>query len=276
MTLPASSFSTNFSAFFDLAACTVLPTVGGAIANIEYFANGWCICSVTALCDVNGSGSVSVYPASRYTSIVTGQFTFGAGYPADGTGSIYVWGAQIEALPFRTSFILTSGAAASRSAESAIISGANFTGLWNAAEDTVALLAESTPVRSRLTSDIGLLAIDDGTATNRISLTKTTGDLARYQSVAASVTEADISSANQFANNASLQKLAAGIKLNDEVFSVNGIQAGTDGAVSIPVGLNRIVLGDVPGVGTNCGHIAGLRVFNSKLANATVTELTTL
>jgi hypothetical protein len=107
----------NFvNGLFDLSAVTVTVTTGGTGANasgsIVPVGDGWYRCSVTA----NGIGSGGV----TNNLIAVGTF---AGFPGDGTSGIYIWGAQIEAASTPSTYIPTTTAAVTRTADSAVIDG---------------------------------------------------------------------------------------------------------------------------------------------------------
>jgi hypothetical protein len=53
-----------------------------------------------------------------------------------GVGSVYAWGAQLDAGAVATSYIPTTSAAVTRTADNAIVTGANFSSWFNAAQGT--------------------------------------------------------------------------------------------------------------------------------------------
>jgi hypothetical protein len=108
---------------------------------IEAVGAGWYRCSVTCLIDSSstiGKIFVTLINLSAPDNLV---------YDGDGTSGIYLWGAQLErSLSIRTdvprpssatSYIPTTGAAATRAAEVINISGSNFTSWYNQLEGTV-------------------------------------------------------------------------------------------------------------------------------------------
>ena len=58
-------------------------------------------------------------------------------YQADGTSGIYIWGAQVEAGAFPTSYIPTTASTVTRSADLAQMTGTNFSSWYNRTEGTL-------------------------------------------------------------------------------------------------------------------------------------------
>lgn len=92
---------------FDLSTGNIVSVSVDSTARIEDFGNGWYRCSVTATCDVTGTGNGGeVY--IRETSGV-------ASYTGDGISGIYIWGLQQEEGSYPTSYIPSSLTFTSRS-----------------------------------------------------------------------------------------------------------------------------------------------------------------
>ncbi|WP_303851661.1 LamG domain-containing protein [Seleniivibrio woodruffii] len=89
---------------FDVLAGTVLSADSGISAKIKPYANGWFRCSITYTPSVSGAVSHDMY------SMVSGSIV----YTGDGTSGLYIFGAQLEAMPFATSYIPTTATAATR------------------------------------------------------------------------------------------------------------------------------------------------------------------
>ena len=114
----------NIFANFNLATGTT--TTGNAISStIQNAGNGWYRC--TAIC-------TSATGATSPRGIV---FMDIGSYTADGTGTIHVWGAQLEAGAFPTSYIPTQASSRTRAADNASITGTNFSSWYNQNEGTI-------------------------------------------------------------------------------------------------------------------------------------------
>jgi len=110
--------STFASAKFNLTSGEV-DSVSAGSAEIKDFGNGWYKCSVTGTCPSGASGGSFVD-----VSLLDGSFS--TSYTGDGVSGAYIYGAQLEAGAFPTSYIPTDAATATRSADVASIPVADF------------------------------------------------------------------------------------------------------------------------------------------------------
>jgi hypothetical protein len=116
----------------DFSAVTMATGGGGSWTNVSTgitpLANGWYRCRVTA---TQGAGAIvrpQVFTATGGTVTYTG----------DNTSGIFIWGAQLEAGAFPTSYIgPTTTAAVTRSADVASITGSAFSSWYRQDEGTV-------------------------------------------------------------------------------------------------------------------------------------------
>jgi hypothetical protein len=112
---------------FDLATGVATTSSGSptAIAAV-HFGNGWYRCSITFTSIASPTGGV-VLGIWNETEVYAGS---------DGSG-LHIWGAQLEAGSFPTSYIPTTTATATRAADVASISGSNFSSWYNTTQGTV-------------------------------------------------------------------------------------------------------------------------------------------
>ena len=130
---------------FNLSNGTISSTASGTTATITSVGNGWYRCTVTGT-TTSGATQVILHIASNGT---------------DYTTAIKVWGAQLEAASFATSYIATTSASATRTADLAYMDGANFSSWYRPNDSTVFVdfATKGSPVN-------GVFAINDGTVNN--------------------------------------------------------------------------------------------------------------
>jgi hypothetical protein len=104
---------------FNLSTGTTSPVGGTGSATITAVGNGWYRCTATATATATGTGSFSAIATG-----VAGQ-------------NILVWGAQLEAGAFATSYIPTVASQVTRSADVATMTGTNFSEWYNQSEGTM-------------------------------------------------------------------------------------------------------------------------------------------
>jgi hypothetical protein len=123
------AFATEQRVLFD-ASTGVATSQLGTPTNITMTAvgDGWyrCSCSITPT-----SSATATIVVRLYNSAASGF------YIGDGTQFAYVWGAQLEAGAFPTSYIPTTTATVTRSADVCSISGSNFSAWFNATQSTI-------------------------------------------------------------------------------------------------------------------------------------------
>jgi hypothetical protein len=120
---------TGHGALFDLSAGTVI-TTASATATITPVGNGWYRCTATITW---GSGYALGITLSTNTNTSSLLETF----TGNGFSGIYIWGAQLEAGSFATSYIPTVDSQVTRSADSASMTGTNFSSWYRADEGSV-------------------------------------------------------------------------------------------------------------------------------------------
>jgi hypothetical protein len=109
---------------FDLATGTLIGLGSGVTSGtITSQGNGVYRISVTAI--ATGT-SARMGVALRTTSGTSAQ-----SYAGDGYSGIYIWGAQLEALAFPTSYISTTSAQVTRASDNASMTGTNFSSWYN-------------------------------------------------------------------------------------------------------------------------------------------------
>jgi hypothetical protein len=230
----------------------------GGTASIKSYPNGWyrLMFTVTAIATQNTAiiiGFVGALPAQRLPS-----------YLGVITSDVYLWGAQIEAGSFATSYIPTGASALTRSADVCSISGSSFTGMYNQAEGAM-LVNAFTPA-------LGIRNIVSCSAPLDKEITLLTNVSAAELEVIDGVSQVDISSGAPTSPNTAF-KLACAYKLNDFAVTKNGVAPQTDASGTVPT-VDSMIVGAGPGGNTMCGCISSLRYYRKRLSDAKLQSLT--
>ena len=148
---------------FDLQAGTVAATANGT-GSIVSVGNGWYRCFVTA---TSNSTSALTFAAVNNSGVAS-DTTF----TGDGWSGIYIWGAQLEAGAFATSYIPTVASTVTRAADSASMTGTNFSSWYNQGSGTLYGEAYSTNSTNNAGDGTarGIANISDGTNNNNITI----------------------------------------------------------------------------------------------------------
>jgi hypothetical protein len=253
----SSSFASSVVTF-NLSAVTA-SVVGAGSATIAAVGNGWYRCTTT------NTATATVISSQVYFSL-TGL----GSYTGDGTTGVYYWGMQTETGAFATSYIPTTTASVTRAVDSAIVTGANFSSLWNASNGT--LFAEATPSSAPASDGVVRFvaaAYDNVGYTNAIRIERLSGAWRLVKTVSgASVVASGTWNSDQAG------KLAFAYFSSDSAAVFN---AGAPSAVSgsLPTGLTELGIGGNSGGGNNwCGHIRRLRYYPRRLPNMRLQGLT--
>jgi hypothetical protein len=242
------------NAIFNLTSGAVISTTGsGLTAEIETFANGWYRCSVTQVQTVT-----TIYP-----NVLCADNSNNSTYTGDGTSGIYIYGAQLEAGSYATSYIPTYGTAATRVADACSKTG--ITSLIGQTEGTIYLEYEK---KSNGAGEP--IWLSDGTYNNFIYFSE--GSNISYQGIV-SGTQWNITSGTLSLGR---HKIAAAYKQNDIVLYIDGVQIGNDTSANIPT-CSLLGLGYENGTIYNNGNPYNqVLLFKTRLTNAELETLTTL
>jgi hypothetical protein len=242
-------------AYFNLATGTV-SVATNCTASITPVGDGWYRCSLVYLVTSTATASPRIYGQVDTVDTV-----------GDGTSGIYIWGAQLEAGAFPTSYIPTVASQVTRAADVAVMTGTNFSDWYNASEG--ALFCEGS--REYLAVTAGLIQIDDGTSSNRMAFQTTNTAKMRVFIVSGGVTQTSLDSAASLISNV-VFKTALGYATNDVSGALNGVSLATDTSATIPtVSTMRIGQGL-----TTLGacRIQRIAYFPRRLANSELQAIT--
>jgi len=230
--------------------------------------------------DLTGDGSVTSgsgsfvklsngwWRLSTYGDISTYQRADCAVYftsAGDGSSGFYLWGAQLEAGAFPTSYIPTTAATVTRSADVASMTGTNFSSWYNQSEGSWFVNAKC-PVSSNNQWIFALNPNYTGEDILYRGSTDTLRSLARYRG--------DVFDTND-APSGQFNKAVLGYSLTSQASSyfntVSGIYSSISGDTRTPTSL---AFGRLPGDSVLNGHIARLTYYPTRLSNDQLQALT--
>jgi hypothetical protein len=221
----------------------------------------------------NTSGTITTYPNGWYritcttttnsTTIIARHRFFWSG---SGT-SIDVWGAQLEAGAFATSYIPTTTATVTRAADVASITGSNFSSWYNQTEGTVfgSASVSVAAAYSGYVAEIG--SFNDGFLMFR-------------QSDSQPVQRVRVGGADQYINGFGAIWTTTGVfrnvmayKADDFAGSINGGALGIDASGTLPV-VSSLQVGRTGSTAYLNGHIRRITFWPTRLSNTTLQQIT--
>ena len=224
--------------------------VSGSITSVG---NGWFRLSVT--------GTFANSYANTFTLFFNGNTN---------TGDSYIWGAQLEAGSFATSYIPTTTAQVTRNADQGSMTGTNFSSWFNASAGTFYVEAD----RFYNVGTFGVLNAQNSTGSEAIGFSYGSGNLA-FSDDTGGVNQVTINIANSGLNT--FYKSAGAYSNNDFAFTVSGVSPSLDtlGTVASSTGM-ALYIGDIRASFSKPlnGHIRTIRYYSQRLPNSTLQSLT--
>jgi hypothetical protein len=254
------------SVTFDLSAGTVnaAGAYGGwssASASITNVGNGWYRVTNTATTN-SGLTSLTVFLCP---SDASGNAT----YTGNGYSGLFIWGAQLEAGAFPTSYIQTVASQVTRAADAASMTGTNFSSWYNQAEGT--LYADFATTTVSLANNLGVFGVSDGTTSERIQL--------RRNAATAFVSFLVVDNgATQFVDSGTLSfsgsaRSALAYKVNDFIGASNQLLGVADTAGTVPT-VSQAEFGFGQGISQLNGTIRKIAYYPLRVTNANLQALT--
>lgn len=248
---PVTVFTDRFARFNLTGSGSVVSVDGAMSATIQQLNDGWFRISATSPC-VSGAFSRATIFISNSANDVS--------YTGDGTSGLYLWGAQLEAGGFPTSYIPTTSAAATRAADVATMTGVNFSSWYRQSEGALIVRAR-VPGFAGIGNAGNIIHVSDGTNNNVIAL-RILGETAGADLFIATggVSQVDTNEQSVAVNTRFI--IAAGYKINDFAISVTGSAAITDVVGTIPT-LTQMQLG-----ASGSAWIEGISYYPKRVSNA--------
>jgi hypothetical protein len=181
---------------------------------------------------------------------------------------VYIWGAQLEAGSFPTSYIPTTTAQVTRSADAASMTGSNFSSWYRQDEGTIFI--ENNYNHGG--TDDGKTALHVDNAAGSRFMLHNSGSLNRLVVTVNNTEVVSISGATPASK--SFVKTAFAIKTNDFASSSNAANASVDTSGNVPiVSAMRLGTYESPGYELN-GHIKRIAFWQKRLSNIQLQSLT--
>jgi len=244
--------------YFDLTNGVVGTQKGSSVGKITNVGNGIYRCE--AYIPSRTYMTVSFHSADNQV----------ATWNAAGTETIFVQFPQNEVVAFATSYIPTAGSSVTRAADSASMTGTDFSGWWNATEGT--FVANAISLGGDATYGAAtILRAEAGSDSYFIDLlVYPTGDSFRVYDGGAA--QASILTGTAFNTN---YKMAGAYKANDFAACKNAGTVAADGTGSIPSPTSMGIGQDPSDGGYKLnGWIASIDYYDTRLSDATLQSLT--
>ena len=229
--------------------------------------DGWyrCVITVTSATSV---GQPEIFNGLSSVNNLLSSWTYvGAG----GTG-FYIWGAQVEAGSYATSYIPTTTATVSRLVDS-VTGKTSFSDYIGQTEGSIFIEVQG----HNGDTATGRVSISDGTVSNVISINlRTTPSLVSVTSASTTGGGAGASIGTSSLDLTTKTKICVTYAENDVSLFVNGVKAGNDTSAAIPLcsrfGFDRF---DSNVAGLFYGFMYQTSLFKTKLSDAEAIALTT-
>lgn len=263
MDLPSAAFGVAQGGYFNLSGSGSLGNATGSPTSrtITALGNGWYRITVTATATATAGGNCLIIAASA-----NGTTSYAG---TNGAQALFLYGAQLEAGAFATSYIPTVASTVTRTADQAVIQAPMFAPWFNGTTGTFCI--EFDRFTYGVNSVYYGLSATDGASTNLVGFMNFgTGVIERAFS--GGVDTVTLSGGNPAAN--AVVKGAAIYGTADYAISVNGAAAVTQSTGAAPVSLNRLNIGNLNSANFLNGHIRSVRYYPLRLTNAQLQALT--
>jgi hypothetical protein len=221
--------------------------------------NGWYRISVTGT-------SPSITNGSCWVQLINPNVAF----TGDGTSGVFIWGAQLEAGDFATSYIPTVASQVTRTADIAQISFPIFNQFYNQTEGT--FVAEATTSFKAATTSPSVFTVSDITVNNRVRCFA--ADTSHLVVTTRRLTQCDIDAGNITDNT--VFKVSTAMKTDSFAASLNGGSVVTDISGTLPDTMTQLNIGAAQTATTNFlnGYIRRLIYIPLRLPNNQLQALT--
>jgi hypothetical protein len=249
--------------FFGLSGAGSLGTASNLDdSSIEAYPNGWYRCSITW---TQGASDTSFNLQIKVADSISNRTV-----DKDGTSSIFVWGAQVEASPIATSYIPTTTASVTRVKDD--ITQTSASSLIGQSEGTLYVEVDwkATSGATQI-----LLSVNDGSANNRMQIYNTSGS---ELSMFAEANGIPLTNQGQSSTAyTGIQKIAFAYAEDDFELYRNGssISSDTTGSLAALATMTDIDLGQYHNAFLQANmHIRAVALYKTRLTDDQLADLT--
>ena len=193
----------------------------------------------------------------------------GANWSGNGTDGILVWGAQLEAGAFPTSYIPTTTTSLTRNADAVSMTGTNFSDWYNATEGTLQVIGSMNTASTSIFQTFAMIGDANNSLQifNNLSASRFRGDI--YSGGA--LQKAFTYTAAGAPASGTTYNIIVGMKANDFAMAINGNTVATANSGLMPVSPSALYIGSVNiGIQQIGGYIRKLAYYKQKLTNAEI------
>jgi hypothetical protein len=234
-------------------------TGNAAIASVG---NGWYRCTITLT-----PAGVTATDTQVYFGLHNGT---SSSYTGDNTSGLYIWGAQLEAGAFATSYIPTTTAAATRAADSAVVTP--ISSFYNQSEGTLFAEVQRDTLNTNL---VTIASLDDNTLNNRVAMGLQGGSGRRMRVTIVTATASQWDEFN--AGNSSVwpTRVIVAYKASDFAATVQGGAVVSQASGTVPTA-THLYIGNRGGSALLANsHIRRIAYWPRRLSNSLLQQLTT-
>ncbi len=252
------------TAVFDIQNGTIV-SAGTLQPTLTPCANGWYRLSITG---TTGAGASTLeLKIGLYSTSTTSSYT------GDGVSGVMVWGTQLEAGAFASSYIPTTTASVTRALEACSMAIGNW---YNEAEGT--LLAEAlcgSGYDSAASINNRLLRLDNNSNTAVHEMRRNNADnTSRLSTVASNVAQSSLATGTW--GNTAIIRMAYAYKASDMAGCLNGgtVQTDITSPEGMPTGLTHLRIGSAISSGAFGGYVRNIKYWRTRLANDQLEAMT--
>ena len=262
LAIATTLYDTTEQSWFDLSAGTI-GTTAHDNAWMEPLGDGWYRCSVEFQTTTDLAGTIQLRAAAADNNSTV---------DLDGTSSILVWGAQVEAGSFPTTYQPTAAASVARNVDKDA-----YDPTGNVSKDAGTFYAEFTLEPGwdvNASTNYHLWACFDTNIITDSLVIRLLGSTGKFQVFGYS------GSVEQFAFNGTttfIPRVTYSVALawqeNDVELYLNGVSIATDTSATMPTALSEMYLGSGGFAQAFDGNIRNVKIFNKRLNDSQVATL---